>query len=113
MTPPPLSTNANKSKKGKPFGITSMIIAGIGALPLLIYFITCIGHFDSAYRTGGNPLLIVGMGFIGFLVHGIGLACGIIGLSLGNKQLGLIGGIANAVILGLVLILGFIAIAGG
>lgn len=98
--------------KGRPLAIASVVVGAIGILPLLVYFISCIGHFESAYRTGGNPLLILAMGFIGFVIHGIGLICGIIGVCMACKKLSLLGLIGNSIILCAILLLGFIAIAG-
>jgi hypothetical protein len=98
--------------KGRPFAIVSIVIGVVGILPMLVYFISCIGHFDSAYRTGGNPLLILAMGFIGLIVHGIGLTSGILGACMACKKLSLIGIIGNAMFLCGILLFGFIAIAG-
>lgn len=74
-SPPPLPISADTHSKGKPFAIASLIIAVIGVLPLIIYFFSCISQLGTrnSYSGGGNPLLIIAIGFIGFVIHGIGL----------------------------------------
>ena len=112
--PPPLPKSAEIDSRGKPFAFAALIIAVIGLLPLIIYFFNCISQLGTrnSYFESGNPLLIIAMGFIGLIIHGIGLLCGIIGQSLGSTNYGFIGLIANAAILGAILLFGFIAIAG-
>lgn len=111
--PPPLPLHASSSAKAKPFYLPSIVIAAVGALPLLVYLLMCIGHIDSAYRTGGISLRIIVMGFIGFVLHGIGLACGVVGIFKGGRTPAYIGSILNALIILAVFVLGFLAIAMG
>ena len=111
IAPPPLPPAKQNASKAKPFWISALVIATIGFLPIVVYLLVCIGHADSAYRTGGNPLLILAMGFIGLVLHAVGLVCGIVSASVGNRKLGCLGGALNALILGGVLIIGFFAVA--
>jgi hypothetical protein len=114
MNPPPLPVGATAKPKGKPFAMAAIIIAAVGILPLLIYLFNCLELVGSShsYFSSSNPLLVILMGFVGFFIHAIGLACGIIGSSMGTKNLGLVGMIANGFYLGAILLFGFIGIAG-
>jgi hypothetical protein len=114
MNPPPLPAGATVKPKGKPFAIAAVIIAGVGILPLLVYFFNCIellGSSRSLFSTG-NPILVILMAFVGLVVHAIGLTCGIIASSMGAKKPGIVGSITNGVYLCVILLFGFIGIAG-
>ena len=114
MNPPPLSTAAPSKPRGKGFTITAVIIAAIGIFPLLIYLFNCLELLGSsrAYFSSANPLLVLVMGFIGLAIHAVGLICGIVGFCMGNKAFGIVGGLANGAILAVILLFGFIGIAG-
>lgn len=110
-TPPPppnvvyvnaLQTKRGKSNRGKPWGVCSVIIAGVGILPFLVFCFLCL----LAAAEGGNPLLILVMGFIGFVIHLVGAITGVVSITMGAKQFGTIGIILNATIL----VLSFFAI---
>ena len=94
--------------------MAALIIAVIGALPLVIFFFNCVSQLGTrnSYYGGGNPLLIIAMGFIGLVIHGIGLICAVTGQCIGSGNLAVPGLLANGIILGAILIFGFIAIAG-
>lgn len=103
-TPPPLPVPS----RGKPLAVASVVIAAVGAIPLLVYLLVCL-FIMGGY--GSFPLLLL-MGFVGLLLHLLGLVLGIIGMSLGAKESGFFGCIANGIILALVLIGGFAALVG-
>ncbi len=114
LPPIPTQVALPPPTKGKPFALTAVVIAVIGVLPLLVYFFNCIELLGSSrsYFSSGNPLLVILMGFVGLVIHAIGLVCGIVGSSMGIKKLGVIGAVANGCYLGAILLFGFIAIAG-
>ena len=105
MQPPKIPS---EQKRGKPFATSSIVMCAIGALPLLVYLINCIRLTEW---DGGSPVLVLAMGFIGFVIHGIGLVCGITAVCMGYKGNGIIGAIGNGVILGLICLLGFLGFA--
>jgi len=113
------ATQPARTKKGKPFAITSIVIAAIGIIPLIVYLFCCLDFWERKSRLHyslysglftktPDSSLVLAMGFIGFLLHGIGLGCGITGLSLRSKTTGIIGMIANLVIIGAILLFGFV-----
>lgn len=108
-TPPPIQANNTVASAGKPFYLPSIIVACVGLLPLLIYLIACIALMDSGYRGGGSPILIILMGFIGFVLHGVGLICGVVAIFKGGKIPAYIGSILNVLILIAIFLLGFLA----
>lgn len=103
---------AANSGKGKPLSILSIVVAGMGILPVVLFFFSCVFARDWAGRP--NPGLGHLMFFaIGFVVHGIALALGFAGFFMGSKAAGLIGIIGNAGILVMAvlsLLLGFVNI---
>ncbi len=105
MQPPKLPS---EQKRGKPFAICSIVMCAIGALPLLVYLFNCIRLTEWG---GGSPVLVLAMGFIGFVVHGIALACGITAVCMGHKGIGIIGSIGNGVILAVICLAGFMGFA--
>lgn len=114
MNTPPPSLPANHpatSSPSKPFYLTSIIIAAVGILPSLVYLLVCFGHMETAYRTGGNVLLVMLMALVGLLLHGIGLICGVVAIAKKGRAPAVIGTIANTLILLGVLFFGFISIA--
>lgn len=114
-TPPSLPNYAVAHSRSRPFAIAALIIAGIGVLPLIIYFFNCISQLGTrnSYYGDGNPLLVIAMGFIGFVIHAIGLICAVVALSIGGSQnCGNVGMIGNGAMLAAILLFGFIAIAG-
>lgn len=107
---PPFTPNRlihpQKQNKGKPFAIASLIVVGIGVLPLLVYLFQCLFVMEGS----NNALMLLLMGFIGFIIHLIGTICGVIGMSTGEKTLGLIGTIGNGAILAVILVGGFLGL---
>lgn len=108
---PPAEPAPKVRSRGKPFAISSLAIAGIGLIPLLVYLLQCL--FLMARDYNSNPLLVLLMAGVGFFIHVAGLALGIVGMAMGAKRSGLSGIILNGVILALVLVAGFIGITGG
>lgn len=113
-TPPPLpftQTLSTGASRGKPFAIASLVTAGIGVLPLLVYLVVCLNSTGYSYYYGKNILPALLMGFLGFAIHGVALILGIVGVSLGAKGSGLIGIASNALILFLIMIFGVLAMS--
>ena len=92
-TPPPLPVPA-KPPKGTPLGIASLAVAGIGLLPLLVYYFDAMeAHFD------GFSFFLLLMTVFGLLVHMAGAALGGAGLFLGERVLSIFGLAANCLVL--------------
>lgn len=116
-SPPPIpqarryrtvSLQAQEKSPGRPWGIASVVVAALGCLPLLVYGFNCLIILESPYQ--GNLLLIVGMGFLGFFVHVFALIAAIVAMSMRSQALGMLGLLGNGLILGIILIAGFVAI---
>lgn len=90
-------------KRGKPFAISSLVVVGIGIIPLLVYIANAINS---------SPGITLIMGTIGFIVHILGLICGIVGISMGEKVMGILGTLGNGIILLLILLIGTLGISG-
>lgn len=71
---------------------------------MLIFLFACLD--------GGNALLVLAMGFVGFVVHGLGAVGGIVGLCMGSKFGGLIGVGGNVGIIALCFLTFLLAISG-
>jgi len=111
QVPPPYHPNSyggvsRDKKRGAPFAITSVVLAALGVIPLLIL---AISSFDSYY--GGRGIGYFLFVFFGVIIHGIGFILGITGYALGSKGAGLIGMIGNGVIFLLIIILMAMAVA--
>lgn len=102
--PPPLPT---QNTRGRAFAVASIVIAGIGVLPMLVYLFILLTMLE---RTG-NAFLFILMALAGFFVHIIGLVLGITGMAMGDKASGLFGSLANGLLLAGVLVLGFVGLA--
>lgn len=101
--PPPLPT---PNTRGNAFAVASVVTAGIGVLPMLVYLFILITMLE---RTG-NPFLFLLMAVAGFFVHIIGLVLGIIGMAMGAKGTGLFGCLGNGLLLAGVLLFGFLGL---
>lgn len=88
------NTPSVKSKWPRGVAIVSIVLACTGILPTLVFAFSCI---DSHYSGIGLGMFM--FFFLGFVIHGIGLIAGLVGLFMGVKVLGFIGSIGNVGIL--------------
>ena len=112
MPPPPPQVvyvnpaQTNKTTKQKWPGIIAMIsvvIAGLGVLPVLVFVMSCFPSYSYGYRYGAGLSHFVFF-FIGFVLHGTAGVAGLVGMLNGARLPGLVGLIGNAVILVLAVI---------
>ncbi len=109
--PPPQVVYVNpaqtiKTTKQKWPGIIAMIsvvIAGLGVLPVLVFVMSCFPSYSYGYRYGAGLSHFVFF-FIGFVLHGTAGVAGLVGMLNGARLPGLVGLIGNAVILVLAVI---------
>lgn len=119
MNPPPLPQRERAAyapqhpqpsphKPGLAWGITSLVVAGLGVVPLIIYGISCLAVLEAPYHS--NFFLPLVMGLLGIFVHTLGLIAGIVAVSGRSGVSGGLGLLGNGIILAIVLIAGFITI---
>ena len=84
--------------------MTSVVLAVLGILPMICFFITA-----ATERSSGSSIGFYIFMLLGIIVHGIGLGLGITGLVMRARVSGIIGILGNSIILFFVLIGGLMA----
>lgn len=107
--PPPLpqvvyfnTTQPNRSGAKKWPGILaiiSIVMAGIGVIPALIFILSCFPSYSFYGGRIGPGLSHLFFFFIGFILHGLAGVAGLLGMLNGARLPGFIGLIANGIIL--------------
>lgn len=95
---PALTNITSKKKWPMVISILSIVVACLGVLPVLIFFVSCFPSYGYGVKYGAGLSHFVFF-FIGFVTHGIAGVAGLVGMLNGARLAGLLGLIGNAIIL--------------